>query len=264
MLKLLKILIENGVATQRESPKELDEVARGLPKVRVGEPCLADLCNACTAVCPADSIKVIPQNGSGTGRVELDRGACIGCGYCVEVCPTQVLAPDRSVETAVATRAELIQTNQPEGDKQSAVDGDNDSLSRLFRKSLAVRVVSTGCSATDLEVSASGNPIFDAERFGVHVVASPRMADALAVTGPVPKGMEQPLIRTFEAMSEPRLVIAVGTCAISGGLHRNGYTSANGVDRVLPVDIYIPGCPPHPWNIIYGFKLAMRNLPKRK
>ena len=95
------------------------------------------------------------------------------------------------------------------------------------------------------------------ERFGVHIVASPRYADALMVTGPVGKGMQLALERCYEAMPNPRMVVAVGTCAISGGVHRGGYTKAFGVDQVLPVDVYIPGCPPHPWQIVYGTLLAM-------
>jgi Ni,Fe-hydrogenase III small subunit len=128
---------------------------------------------------------------------------------------------------------------------------------RIFRKSISVRVVSTGCSACDLELSACSNPVFDLERFGIHVVASPRFADVLLVTGPVPKAMHAPLKSCFEAMAEPRIVMAVGTCAISGGVHKNGYAEANGVTPILPVDIFVPGCPPHPWSIVDGLKLAM-------
>jgi Ni,Fe-hydrogenase III small subunit len=88
-------------------------------------------------------------------------------------------------------------------------------------------------------------------------VASPRFADALLVTGPVGRAMQEPLRRCYEAMAEPRLVIAVGTCAVSGGVHRGGYAEANGVEPVLPVAAYVPGCPPHPWSIIHGILLAM-------
>jgi Ni,Fe-hydrogenase III small subunit/ferredoxin len=126
-----------------------------------------------------------------------------------------------------------------------------------FRRSLHIREVSTGCSATDLEVAAINNPIFDVARFGVQFVASPRFADALLVTGPVGRAMQEPLRRCFDAMAEPRLVIAAGTCAISGGLHRGGYAEANGVAEILPVAAYVPGCPPHPWSIIHAILLAM-------
>src|SRR5206468_10422859 len=124
-----------------------------------------------------------------------------------------------------------------------------------FRNSIHLRVVSTGDSAADLEVAAANNPIFDASRFGIHFVASPRFADALLVTGPVPRAMQEPLRRCYDAMAEPRLVIAAGASAISGGLHRGGYAEANGVDPILPVSVYIPGSPPHPWYILHGLLL---------
>src|SRR5439155_19750145 len=132
---------------------------------------------------------------------------------------------------------------------------------RLFRRSLHVREVSTGCNATDQEVAATTNPVFDVARFGVHFVASPRFADALVVTGPVGRAMQEPLRRCYDAMAEPRLVIAVGTCAISGGLFRDSYAEAQGADTVLPVDVYVPGCPPHSWSIIHALLLAMGREP---
>ena len=128
-----------------------------------------------------------------------------------------------------------------------------------FLHSLHIREVSTGDNATDLEVSAANNPIFDASRFGIHFVASPRHADALLVTGPVARAMQEPLRRCYEAMAEPRIVIAAGASAISGGLHRDGYAAANGVDAVLPVTTYVPGNPPHPWYLLHGILLAMED-----
>jgi Ni,Fe-hydrogenase III small subunit len=125
---------------------------------------------------------------------------------------------------------------------------------------LHIREVSTGDNASDLEVTASTNAVFDIARFGVHFVASPRFADALLVTGPVGRAMHEPLLRCYEAMAEPRIVIAVGTSAISGGLHSGGYAEANGVSGLLPVTTYIPGDPPHPWSIIHGILLAMGRL----
>jgi Ni,Fe-hydrogenase III small subunit len=110
-----------------------------------------------------------------------------------------------------------------------------------------------------MELVASDNPIFDGSRFGIHTVASPRFADALVVTGPVAHGMRDPLLRCYEAMASPRLVVAVGTSAISGGLYAGGYASASGVDAVLPVDAYAPGNPPHPWTILHALMLLMHH-----
>src|SRR5207249_1439698 len=125
--------------------------------------------------------------------------------------------PDRSTRTAAQRGEELVLTNRPVDASPSAPASPSPPLS-LFRRSLHVREVSTGCSATDQEVAAATNPVFDVARFGVQFVASPRFADALLVTGPVGRAMQSPLRRCYEAMAEPRLVIAVGTCGISGGL----------------------------------------------
>jgi Ni,Fe-hydrogenase III small subunit len=131
----------------------------------------------------------------------------------------------------------------------------------LFRRSLHIREVSTGDNASDLEVAALNNPIFDASRFGIHFVASPRFADALLITGPVPRAMQEPLRRCYDAMATPRLVIAVGASAISGALHHGGYAQAKGADSIVPVAIYVPGHPPHPWYILHGILLAMGRGP---
>jgi Ni,Fe-hydrogenase III small subunit len=191
----------------------------------------------------------------GQGRISLDLGKCIACGACTDACPTGTITEDRRTTVAVRTREQLLQTNDaaPAAPEPAVVPPPPS----LFRRSLHVREVSTGDNASDLEVAAANNPIFDASRFGVHFVASPRFADALLVTGPVPRAMQEPLRRCFDAMAEPRLVIAAGASAISGGLHAGGYAEANGVDLILPVAVYVPGHPPHPWYILHGLLLAM-------
>jgi Ni,Fe-hydrogenase III small subunit len=114
------------------------------------------------------------------------------------------------------------------------------------------------CNGCELEIAATTNPVFDLERFGVHFVASPRHADVLLVTGPVTRNMEIALQRTYEATPEPRVVVAVGACGCSGGIFgEGGYAALGGVDRVLPVDVYIPGCPPRPQAILNGLLVAM-------
>jgi Ni,Fe-hydrogenase III small subunit/NAD-dependent dihydropyrimidine dehydrogenase PreA subunit len=243
---LLAVLM-GGIATQRDICPDLPDAAVGMPKV-TDSACTGN-CRRCSEVCPTQAITVTEDD---LGQlVSLDRGMCIGCNACVETCPSGTIAADHSTRTATRTRGELMLTNRPKIKPESTISVGP------FLRSLHIREVSTGCNATDQEVAAATNPIFDVARFGVHFVASPRYADALLVTGPVGRAMQDPLQRCFDAMAEPRIVIAVGTCAISGGLHRQGYAEANGVNDSFPIAAYVPGSPPHPWSIIHGILLAM-------
>ncbi len=254
MLDLFSYLLKQGVATQSQICPDLAEGVRGLPKLTEA-PC-ASGCNSCAEVCPTDAITLFKIEED--GHISLDLGACIGCGMCVEVCPTGKIVNNSSTRTAVKNREDLIISSHK---SETTTENNKSTKPNLFHRSVAARVVSTGCSACDMEISAAGNSIFDMERFGVKVVASPRFADALVVTGPVSKGMQEAVLSCYKAMSSPKIVIALGTCAISGGLHKDGYAEANGVDKILPVSVYIPGCPPHPWSIIYGMLLAMDKTP---
>jgi formate hydrogenlyase subunit 7 len=255
MLRLLCYLLGVGTVTKRQIPQLLDSVASGLPKVTTAE-CQSN-CDACVTVCPTAAIQVT------NNLLQLDRGACIACTECLAVCPTGTLETDLSTSTFTYKREELLLpfTNSEQGDHGTDGNGTNKGTN-LFKGSFAIRVVSTGCSACDLEISAVSNPIFDIDRFGISIVASPRFADALLVTGPVPKAMHEPLRICYESMAAPKIVIACGTCAISGGVHKGGYAEANGVAAILPVDVFIPGCSPHPWQIIQGL-LAARKLKGR-
>ena len=123
---------------------------------------------------------------------------------------------------------------------------------------MAIRAVDAGsCNGCEVEVNSLTNAVHDIERFGIHIVASPRHADMLLVTGPVTRNMESALLRTYEAMPEPRLVVAMGSCAASGGIFNGSYAVVGGVARLMPVDVYIPGCPPRPQSIIEGIMLAL-------
>ena len=110
----------------------------------------------------------------------------------------------------------------------------------------------------------NNSPVYDIERFGVHFVASPRHADMLLVTGPVTRNMELALRKTYEATPEPRLVVAVGACGCSGGIFGENYATRGGVDSVIPVDVYVPGCPPNPYALLQGILLAMGRVTHRR
>ncbi len=242
MIKTLISLIANGTVTQQTLLPDLPETSRGLPTVTDRD---CNDCGACAEACPTDAITV------SQGEVRLDRGRCVACGLCTTTCPTGTIAVDRRTTVASRTRAGLVLSNRSEREPESAV------AKPVWHRSLSYREVSTGDNATDLEVAATNNAIFDASRFGIHNVASPRYADALVVTGPVARGMQEPLRRCHDAMADPRIVIAAGAAAISGVPFDGGYAGANGVDSILPVAVYVPGNPPHPWYLLHGLLLAM-------
>jgi Ni,Fe-hydrogenase III small subunit len=135
---------------------------------------------------------------------------------------------------------------------------------RIFGRSLHIREVDAGsCNGCEVEINGLNSPVYDIERFGIHFVASPRHADMLLVTGPVTRNMELALRKTYDATPEPRLVVAVGACGCSGGIFGRNYATCGSVDSVVPVDVYIPGCPPNPHALLHGILLAMGRLPER-
>jgi Ni,Fe-hydrogenase III small subunit len=194
-------------------------------------------------VCPTDALRV-----SEAGP-ELDLGRCIFCGDCVAACAAGAITLSRDWRVAASKREGLVAT----GDRPLQIDALGRELRRLLGRSLRLRQVSAGgCNGCEVEVNALGNVVFDASRFGIDFVASPRHADGVLVTGPVTANMKEALLITYEAIAEPRLVIAAGACAISGGLFRDHQEVSNGVEGLLPVDLYVPGCPPHPLTILDG------------
>jgi len=136
---------------------------------------------------------------------------------------------------------------------------------KMFGRSLHIREVDAGsCNGCEIEIVNLNSPIYDIERFGIHFVASPRHADMLLVTGPVTRNMELALRKTYDATPAPRLVVAVGACGCSGGIFGVNYATRGGVDSVIPVDVYIPGCPPNPHALLHGILLAMGRMQKTK
>jgi formate hydrogenlyase subunit 7 len=149
-------------------------------------------------------------------------------------------------------------TLPPEGDVEQIGDQLRQAIQKLFRRSLHIRHVDAGsCNACESEIKQLTSPYYDIHRLGIFFTTSPRHADLLLVTGPVTRAMEAPLRRAYEAMPDPRLVVGVGACACDGGIFGPSCLTRGGLAHVLPVDVFIPGCPPTPFALIHGLLLAI-------
>ena len=204
------------------------------------------------ALCPTGAI------ATESGAVRLDRGRCILCGRCVEARP-DLFRFDPRIEVASRRRHALVVPGRDEDEED--LRGLRSELAgrvRQFRRSVHVRHVDAGSDgAEEWEVAALTNPVYDVQRLGVFFTATPRHADILLATGAGARGMRGPLLRTHEAMPEPRIVLAVGADAASGGLVHPGYATLGGVGDILPVDVWVPGSPPSPFSILHGILLAV-------
>lgn len=211
--------------------------------------------NLAAGACPTGAITVVDADAS------LDRGACILCGRCVQMLP-RVFRFSPAIETSSNLRARLV-VPEPENDASlAAVRGELARRVRALRRSVHLRHVDAGSDGSDeWEIAALTNPVYDVQRLGIYFTASPRHADILLVTGVGSAGMTEPLRRTLEAMPSPKVVIAAGVDAISGGLVGEGYASSGGVGSSVPVDVFIPGSPASPFSLLHGILLAINLLP---
>jgi Ni,Fe-hydrogenase III small subunit/ferredoxin len=208
--------------------------------------------DAATAACPTGAISVL------AGQATLDRGRCILCGRCTELAP-EVFRFDPAFESSSFLRGQLVVPDV--GDGAAGLEETRVELARrvkALRRSIHIRHVDAGSDgAEEWEVAALTNPIYDVQRLGIYFTASPRHADVLLVTGVGSAGMLGPLRHTFEVMPDPKVVIAVGVDAISGGVIGEGYAARGGVHDEVPVDIFVPGSPPTPFGILHGILLAV-------
>ncbi len=244
MFKVIKKLIQYPRVTQDYPNKPMDS------SLFIGKPVIDTAkcsdCGACINRCPSGAIIKNPE----TQKPDIQYKTCIFCTLCEEVCPTGA--------AVMTTEFELAEKNESYEELGMRL---KQKIGKQFGRSLQIREVDAGsCNGCDYEINALNNPFNDIERFGIHFVASPRHADMLLVTGTAVRNMELALLKTYEATPNPKLVVAVGACACSGGIFRDSYATRNGIDSVVPVDVYIPGCPPRPQAILYGILKAIDRI----
>jgi Ni,Fe-hydrogenase III small subunit/formate hydrogenlyase subunit 6/NADH:ubiquinone oxidoreductase subunit I len=282
MFKIIQKSIATGIVTTKYpgGTAQMSERFHGRPSFDFGK--WKDAQPA-AEVCPTEAISVCDEGD--TRQVTVDYGLCVFCGLCAEASADQAVRITQEFELASADRRRLILSAEyslntdrthrelravhrslgnVEANVESVGQKAREKIQNLLRRSLAIREVDAGsCNGCEIEIVALNNPVYDIERFGIQFVASPRHADMLLVTGPVTRNMELALLKTYQAMPEPKIVVAVGACGISGGIFGKSYASLGGVDNVVPVDVYIPGCPPRPQALLHGILLAVGRLGER-
>lgn len=197
----------------------------------------AELWKKAAGVCPTDAVDC--------NTPAIDLGKCIFCGKCARV--NNAIKFGSEYRMGCMKRENLL----ADGKNYELDEQLNEGIKALYGKSLHIRQVSAGgCAACELDFNVLGTLAWDMGRFGIKVVASPRHADALLVTGPVTMNMRTALQKSYDAMGDPKLVIACGACAISGGIYQTSEKALHGAESMLPVDLYVPGCPPHPATLL--------------
>ena len=253
MLKFLRTRLQQGTRTTSFPAvrPRLPERYRGRPAF---DPARCGDGEACRGRMPSDLVQIGPD-----GQPGLDVGACLFSPEEAAACPGGALRYTTDPAMASRTRDGLRSAT---GEVALATELDRRSRS-LFGRSLRLRsVVAGSCGGCEPDLNVLGTVVFDMARFGIQFVASPRHADGLVITGAVSINMRDALYRTCEAMPDPRLVIAVGACAINGGPFRGSPEVGDGVPPDLPVDLWIPGCPPHPLTVLDGLLRLLGRMPE--
>ena len=240
MLNLLKLIFRTGTAT--EALDKYDYFGADYKKINIPKQNTAcEGCSICVSGCPTGALY-----RTDTNELALDYLKCAFCARCMELCPQRLLSKG-VLDVPVVVHGEAVDFAE--------------KVIKTFGRSLHVRHLDAGsCNACDFEMSALLNPVYDVAQYGIDFVASPRHADLLMVTGVVTRNLRPALEATFKATPLPRLVMAVGACASSGKVFGDTYAEEGPVNSIVPVDIYVPGCPPRPQALLYGLLLALDRL----
>lgn len=218
----------------------LPELFRGLPIIE-DEKCLEG-CKSCAEICPTNAIKLNP--------VKIDLGLCVFCPLCEEVCPEKIIHFTNNYHTAVDNKNKLTITKET---KTISPEKASEKIRKYFGKSLKLRQISAGgCNGCELELNALSNVNFDMGRYGIEFVASPRHADGIVITGPLTQNMANATEICYEAVPNPKIIILVGACAISGGIFESSKEIQRKFLEENRIDLFIPGCPPHPLTFVNG------------
>ena len=241
MFKVIQRILQDKMATE---PVCLtgSERFRG----RLDGECPEPLLTTCASACPVQAFH--PDEAAAAGY-RIDYRRCLFCGRCVEAATQAVTEAEGRLHHSSAEVMPFL--------VESAQEATAAVIRQKLGRSLHVRHLDAGsCNACDFEMGAMSNPVYDLHRYGIHFAASPRHADLLMVTGTVTRNLEQALKMTYEAMPEPRLVMACGACAAGGETYGSSYAIVGAADKVVPVDLYVPGCPPRPSAMIAGLLAA--------